>query len=152
MSFAPALLFLVRAAMGCVFVVSGFQKLSAPAENFAAVIEKFEILRGLPVTILAQTLPWAEFIAGVFLVLGLRTRLSLFILWVMNTIFIGILASALLRKLPIQECGCFGKAVSLSIPQMLAVDVSLWVFFLVYFLASRRIKVLSLDGRIDRRT
>ena len=138
-------LLLVRAVLGSVFVVSGFQKLWTHPENFAAVIEKFDILHGLPVTVLAHTLPWVELLAGVFLVLGLRTQVSLFVLWIMNTVFIGILSSALLRKLPIDECGCFGEAVTLSPSQMLAVDVSLWFFFLLYFLSSSRVKVPSLD-------
>lgn len=143
---APLLLLLVRAALGGIFVVSGFQKLWTPAVNFAAVIEKFNIVHGLPVSVLAHTLPWAEFIAGVFLILGLRTRISLFVLWAMNTVFIGILSSALLRKLPIEECGCFGEAVTLSPSQMLAVDISLWFLFLFYFLVSPRVKVPSLDS------
>lgn len=147
---AHFLLLLVRAALGGVFVVSGFQKLWGPWENFAAVIEKFEIIHGLPVTVLARTLPWAEFLAGVFLILGLRTILSLFVLWAMNTAFIGVLASAIARKLPIQECGCFGEALSLSLPKMLAVDISIWVLFLVFFLGSKRVKLPSLDVSMDK--
>src|SRR3989338_4742956 len=142
---ASFLLLLIRTALGTVFVVSGFQKLWGSWENFAAVIEKFEIIRGLPVTVLAQALPWVEFLAGVFLILGLRTHLSLFVLWVMNTAFIGILASAIARKLPIEECGCFGEALSLSLPKMLAVDISLWILFLIFFLCSSRVKVPSMD-------
>jgi len=147
---ASFLLLIVRVALGGVFVVSGFQKLWGPWENFAAVIEKFEIIRGLPMTVLAQALPWAEFLAGVFLILGLRTLVSLFVLWAMNTVFIGILASAIARRLPIQECGCFGGALSLSLPKMLVVDISLWVLFLVFFLGSRRVKVPSLDTSIGK--
>ncbi len=146
MKTAPLFLLLVRAVLGGVFVVSGFQKLWTRPENFAAVIEKFEILQGWPVTVLSHTLPWAELIAGVFLILGLRTRIALFILWAMNTGFIIILSSALMRKLPIDECGCFGEAVTLTPSQMLAVDVSLWCFFLLYYLASSRVKVPSLDS------
>ena len=148
MKLVSFLMLLVRLALGGVFVVSGFQKLWMPAANFAAVIEKFEIVQGPAAALLSQTLPWAEFIAGVFLILGLRTKLSLSILWTMNTVFIGILSSALWRKLPIEECGCFGEAVSLSLPKMLAVDISLWIFFLIYALFSRRVKVPSLDASL----
>ena len=142
---AVFLMLLVRVALGAVFVVSGFQKLWMPAANFAAVIIKFEIIQGQPAAVLAQTLPWAEFIAGVFLILGLRTQLAVFILWAMNTVFIGILASAVWRKLPIQECGCFGEAISLSLPKMIAVDILLWALFLIFFLFSRRARTPSLD-------
>ena len=146
---APSLLLFIRLLLGSVFVVSGFQKLWAPAANFTAVIEKFEILRGVPAAALAQTLPWAEFVAGVFLILGLRTRGALVVLWAMNTVFVGILISALWRKLPLEQCGCFGEAITLSLPQTLALDLILWGLFLVYFLAANRVTVPSLDAVIE---
>jgi uncharacterized membrane protein YphA (DoxX/SURF4 family) len=139
------LLLSLRVLLGAVFLVSGFQKLTAPYQNFAAVIEKFEVLRGPSVVLAAQTLPWAEFILGVFLILGLWERLSLVALWVMNTVFIAILAAALARKLPIQNCGCFGEAISLSLPQILWIDISLWILFLVYFSSSQNMNLPGLD-------
>ena len=132
-------------ALGAVFAVSGFQKLASPYQNFAAVIEKFEILKGANASLLAQTLPWVEFAAGVFFILGFWETLSLVLLWVMNTVFLGVLASALARKLPIDSCGCFGEAVTLSLPKILALDISLWVLFLVYFFGSRRCQAPGLD-------
>ncbi len=140
------LLLSLRALLGCVFVVSGFQKLTAPYQNFVAVIEKFEVWQGPGVSLLAQTLPWVEFILGVFFILGLWERLSLLGLWVMNTVFIGVLVSAIARKLPIQSCGCFGEAISISLPKILAIDFSLWALFLIYFLTSRRLNLPGLDG------
>ncbi len=135
----------LRVLLGAVFVVSGFQKLTTPYQNFAAVIEKFEILHGPGVVFLAQVLPWVEFMLGVFLILGLWERLSLAGLWTMNTAFIGILASAILRKLPVQSCGCFGEALTLSLPQMLSIDLVLWGFFLIYFLKGRDLGLPGLD-------
>ena len=139
------LLLSLRVLLGAVFMVSGFQKLTAPYQNFAAVIEKFEILRGPAVPWLAQTLPWAEFVLGVFLIVGLWERLSLLGLWAMNTVFLAVLASAILRKLPVQSCGCFGEAASLSLPQMLGIDALLWVLFLVYFLTGLRLALPGFD-------
>jgi len=63
----------------------------------------------------------------------------------MNTAFIGILASAILRKLPVQSCGCFGEALTLSLPQMLSIDLVLWGFFLIYFLKGRDLGLPGLD-------
>ena len=145
MKIKTLLLLSVRAALGAVFIVSGFQKLSSPYQNFAAVIEKFELLPGPGTVFLAQTLPWFEFIAGVFFVLGFWERISLLVLWAMNSVFLGVLASALIRKLPIDSCGCFGEAVSLSLPKILALDAGFWVLFLVYFLTARRSAVPALD-------
>ena len=145
MKMRPLLLLSLRVALGAVFVVSGFQKLVAPYQNFAAVIEKFELLGAAQSAILARTLPWAELIAGVFFILGFWERISLFILWAMNTVFLGALASTLARKLAIDSCGCFGEAVTLSVPQILAIDGVLWALFLVYFFANRRSIAPGLD-------
>ena len=138
----------LRVLLGSVFIVSGFQKLISPAQNFAAVIEKFNIVPAPAASAIAQVFPWFEFVLGVLFALGLWTRASLFLLWAMNTAFIGLLSSALARKLPIDECGCFGEAVTLSPKNMLAVDIGLWFLFLIFFFAHRRVKAPSLDERL----
>lgn len=140
---------LCRVGLGGLFVVSGFQKLILPAENFAAVIEKFEILSGPAAAFLSHALPWAEFLAGVFLVVGLWTPLSSAALWLMNTVFIGVLASALARKLPLDQCGCFGKNLSIPLPVMLGLDLLIWMVFLFLFL-TRRVPTPSLDSRLEK--
>ena len=139
------LLLSLRVLLGAVFTVSGFQKLTTPYQNFAAVIDKFELLPGPAVTLMAQTLPWAELVLGIFLILGLWERLSLLGLWAMNLVFIAAVSSALARKLPIESCGCFGEAVTLSLRQILAVDVALCVLFLVFFSTSRHCELPGLD-------
>ncbi len=136
---------LLRLALAAIFVVSGFQKLTSPYQNFLAVIEKFEIIKGAPATWLALSLPWLEFLIGVFFALGLWTRLSLYILWAMNTTFVVILSLSLIRKLDIQSCGCFGEAVTLTVPQILAIDIATWFLFLLFFFFNHRVKAPALD-------
>ncbi len=142
----PSSFFLIlRVALGCVFVVSGYQKLAKPAENFAEVIRKFEVLPADLVGVAAQAFPWAEFLLGVLFVLGLWRFVSGAALWAMNVGFIGLLSSALLRDLPIDECGCFGEAVHLSMKQMLLLDTLFFAGFLIFFVFGRRVKTHSLD-------
>ena len=132
------------------FTVSGFQKLISPWQNFAAVIEQYKLLNSPAGAFFAQTMPWVEFLAGVLFLLGLWRVLSLSVLWAMNTVFIGVLASALLRKLPIDSCGCFGEALKIPLPVMLLLDTAFWTSFLVYFLLSRRTgDDVSLDRVFD---
>ena len=138
-----------RVALGSVFIVSGFQKLIAPAENFASVIEKFEILRGPAAVFLSHTLPWVELLAGASFALGLWTPLSMATLWLMNTVFIGVLGSALMRKLPLEQCGCFGKDLSIPLPVMLGIDTAFWAAFLFLFL-TRRVSTPSLDIFLEK--
>ncbi len=146
---APLFRLLLRAALGSVFIVSGFQKLISPAQNFAAVIEKFEIIQGPAALTLALTMPWIELIAGILFVLGLWTTVSLSALWLMNTLFVGVLASALARKLPLDQCGCFGEKISIPLPVMLSIDMALWALFLFCFL-SRRKSAPSLDSFFEQ--
>ena len=135
----------LRVLLGSVFVVSGFQKLTSPYQNFAVVIEQFQILKGPAATILARTLPWAEFIAGVFFVTGFWEEIALAVLWAMNTVFIGVLIFTIKRKLAIDSCGCFGDAIKLSLPQILSLDLGFWVMFLFYFLKRRSVSPPGLD-------
>jgi uncharacterized membrane protein YphA (DoxX/SURF4 family) len=138
----------LRAALGAVFIVSGYQKLTSPVQNFEAVIGKFEMLPGPAVSFVAHTLPWAELVGGALFVFGLWTGPALFVLWAMNSAFIAALGAALLRKLPIEECGCFGEALTLSPKQMLGIDAALWALFLLFFTASRRLRPPSLDDTL----
>ena len=128
----------LRLVLSAMFVVSGFQKLVSPWQNFAAVIEQYKFLNGPAAAFFAQAMPWVEFLAGVLFLLGLWRVLSFSVLWALNTLFIGVLASALLRKLPIDSCGCFGEALKIPLPVMLSLDAVFWASFLVYFLLSRR--------------
>ncbi len=140
----------LRIATGLIFVVSGFIKLMQPYQNFLATVQSYEILNGEPAVLLAKTMPWAEFIVGMFLALGLWSRASMFILWIFNSVFIGVLGYALIRKLPIQECGCFGESFSLKPSQTLGLDIGLWLLFLfmaAYFEAARS---FSLDKQLDK--
>ena len=130
----------LRIMTGFVFVASGFVKLMQSYQNFLVTIQSYEILSGAPAVALAKAMPWAEFLVGVFLILGLWSRLSILVLWAFNTVFIGVVGSALIRKLPIQECGCFGDSFSLQPQQTLWLDIILWFLFLwlaAYFDATR---------------
>lgn len=142
------LLLTVRLALGGVFLVSGFQKLAAPAANFAVQVETFQLVGPQASLLVALTLPWLEFTGGVFFFLGLWTVLSGRLLWLLNSGFILLLGSSLLRRLPIEQCGCFGEAIHLTVPQMLALDAVLWALFLVFFSLGGPTHAPSLDKRI----
>ena len=139
----------LRIVTGLVFVVSGFIKLMQPYQNFLVTIQSYEILSGTAAVMLAKTMPWAEFIVGVFLILGLWSRISILVLWVFNTVFIGVISSALIRRLPIQECGCFGDSFSLQPQQVLWLDIALWVVFMCMAAFFNYTRCFSLDRYFD---
>ena len=139
------LLLSFRILLGALFTVSGFQKLSSPYQNFSVVVEQYQIVKGPTADLVALTLPWAEFIGGVFFALGLWESVSLSVLWVLNVLFIGVLSSGLIRKLPLTDCGCFGAAISLPPPVILGLDVLFFGFFTFYFFTRREADVPGLD-------
>jgi len=132
--------------VGLFFVVSGFEKLISPYENFSYVVQGYELLNNSLSDIVALVFPWIEFIVGVFMALGLWLKLSLRVLWAVIVIFIFVLAQALLRNLPIKDCGCFGELFSLPPHVTLIFDSCLLVIvsFLRRFL--QKTLTLSLDN------
>lgn len=123
----------------------------AAPENFISVVRSYDVLPGWGVLAVAHALPWIELVLGVFIVLGLWLRQSLVSLWFLNTAFIGMVASALIRKLPLEDCGCFGEALHLSPKQVLLLDGALWILFATLLIFMSRVRTFSLDKYFDKR-
>lgn len=104
---------LARLAIGGMLLFSGWTKLSAPYENFLAVILIYEVVKGFPAEMAARILPWAEVLTGLFLVVGHRLKLAAASAMLLFGLFIAVVGQALIRQLEISECGCFGEAIHL---------------------------------------
>ena len=104
----------LRILIGLIFVYAGFGKASAPAEEFAAVIEAYYLLPPDWTLPFAQVLPWLELIFGVYLIAGYWTRLSAAAVAAMLAMFVIALGSALFRHIPLENCGCFGPGLHLD--------------------------------------
>ena len=133
-------------AIGGLFVISGFEKLIGPHQNFLYVIQNYSFLPLFTAEIVARALPWAEFFIGVFLVVGLWLKWALRALMVLLSGFMAVVSQALIRQLPIAECGCFGALISFPLPVVLAFDAM--VFVLAWFLSFRMHEAqrCSMDG------
>jgi hypothetical protein len=103
-------------------VFSGFEKLVGPYQNFLYVVQSYAFLPIVLEEIVARLLPWIEFFLGVFLISGLWLKWTLRSTLVLFFMFILIVGQALLRKLPIDECGCFGGLISLPLSVVLMFD------------------------------
>src|SRR5262245_30475370 len=104
----------LRVLIGLMFIVSGGEKLIWPYQNFLYVIQGYQLLPASAAMAAARVFPWVEFLVGVFLALGLWVPLALRAAAGMFTLFILIISQALLRKIPLGECGCFGELVSIA--------------------------------------
>ncbi len=143
------MIWIFRILIGALFTFSGFMKLIHPVENFTAVLQSYDLFSASISAIIANTFPWMEFITGVFLLLGLWTRIALAISFLMNLVFISILSQALVRELPVTDCGCFGGAFFLKPWQTLVMDIGIALIFICLFISLRQTKSLSLDRFFD---
>jgi len=101
----PYWLFLLRLALGGVFIVASLDKIAHPAA-FALAIRNYQILPNAVSNLFAITLPWIELAAGVLLILGVKCRSNAVILSGLMLVFNVALLLALARGLNI-NCGCF---------------------------------------------
>ena len=141
---------LIRAVLGCLFVVSGFEKIISPPQNFLYVVQAYGILNGVFDQGIVSVVPWVEFLTGVFLFLGLWLKRSLQVLFVLMSGFIIVVGQALARHLPIDECGCFGGLFSFPPPVVLAMDTTLlflagWVYHKIV-----KARCWSVDGYFQK--
>ena len=100
------LLLIFRIVLAFVFIYAGIEKIADPA-GFSDSIHNYKILPLFTVNIFAIILPWTEFIAGLFLLFGIKVKENSFIISVLLAVFIIAIFISLLRGLNI-DCGCFG--------------------------------------------
>lgn len=144
----------LRVAVGMLFMASGYSKLLAPYQDFVAAIHGYRILTGAPALWLAIALPWAELAAGLYAMLGLWTRFSLTALWMMNLMFLAAVSSAVLRRLPLESCGCFGEGgfIHFSPHEILLLDLTLTLVFILLLRDPRAASAYSLDAVFSKST
>jgi len=115
-----ALYHVARLVLAVVFVYAGAVKAN-DVTAFAGHVSAYQILPFAMNYLLAATLPYVEFLAGLLLLLNVRVRSALVVIGGMNLVFIVALISVLLRGLDI-DCGCFepgsGQNVSADVALM----------------------------------
>jgi len=111
-----------RIFLGCVFVVSGSEKLIGPYQNFLYVVQNYALFGGIFDSLIVRVLPWIEFFIGVFLVLGFWLKYTLRGSFILIAAFVLVVAQALMRNLPITECGCFGELATFPLSVILIMD------------------------------
>jgi uncharacterized membrane protein YphA (DoxX/SURF4 family) len=141
---------ILRIVIGGIFLVSGLGKLLGPYQNFLYVIQAYQLLPSWAEILTAQIFPWIELLIGVFLLSGLWTSWGLRGALILFGIFVVVVGQALIRDLPLENCGCFGGWIHLK-PQTVIIMDSMCI--LLAFLLLRRLshtKKFSLDSYFDR--
>ncbi len=103
-------LFLGRIFVGLIFAYSGFIKLMEPVENFRGAMAAYDVIPSAVIPLLSQVIPWAEFIFGIFLVIGYLPRISAGVLAGLSWSFVILVLITRIAtgSLPV-NCGCFGE-------------------------------------------
>jgi uncharacterized membrane protein YphA (DoxX/SURF4 family) len=98
----------LRVGIGGVLAAAGALKVGDPS-GFASTIAGFRIVPQPLVGPMAVGLPYFELALGLYLLIGLYTRIAAIIAFAEFVIFAGAIASVVIRGIPI-ACGCFGQA------------------------------------------
>jgi putative oxidoreductase len=104
---SPYLSMFCRILLGMIFIQFALSKILRPAV-FAMNVVDYQMMPFWGVNLWSLILPWAELVAGLFLILGIRTRTAAIFIGGMNIIFIVGLVNAILQGYPI-NCGCVGE-------------------------------------------
>jgi uncharacterized membrane protein YphA (DoxX/SURF4 family) len=103
--------FPLRVGLGGVFAYAGYTKING-VQSFANAIKGFQVVdadkHGYLIQSAAYIMPWVEIIAGVLLVLGLWTRASAVVIWIMLVGFTAALIHVIMDQSISADCSCFG--------------------------------------------
>lgn len=127
--FAPAAYHLCRLALGGLFVYAGLVKAS-DVTAFARDVANYQILPYSWNYVVAATLPYVEFLAGLLLVANRKVRPAALVLGGLTAVFMLVLASVVARGLDI-DCGCFRPGSHTSAAQALWRDAGILLLAVV---------------------
>ena len=143
----PALLVVLRLALGATLLWAGLTKIPEPG-LFSQTVRAYEVLPLAWVNPFAVVVPWVEVLAGACLVLGFWTRSSAVISAFLLLAF-GIALGINIHRGVDLSCGCFAlDGTKGSLTEALFRDVVLIAFSLTLALV-RRVP-LSLDALVVR--
>ncbi|MBX3043801.1 MAG: DoxX family membrane protein [Candidatus Kapabacteria bacterium] len=128
----PYIILIARIILGYIFITYGAGKISNP-EKFASEIANFALVPEFTLNILALILPWVEFLAGVFILFGIRLKSSSIITGGLMILFVFSVAWAMAMGLDI-NCGCSStNPQKVGLPKLLE-NVGLFTLSLYIFL------------------
>jgi uncharacterized membrane protein YphA (DoxX/SURF4 family) len=97
---------MIRLVLGGVFIYAAILKMRSP-QDVADSMASFHLVPNPLIDLWALGLPLFELTSGLCLVTGYFCRIGLFSIMAMLTMFLGAIASTLIRGIQI-NCGCFG--------------------------------------------
>jgi uncharacterized membrane protein YphA (DoxX/SURF4 family) len=125
---------LFRLVLGATFIYASLDKIAHP-EQFARIVYNYKILPEFLINIFAVTLPWVEFLTGLFLILGIFTESASLLVSFLFIIFIIATSVNLFRGVNL-NCGCFStdpagkkEGATLLIKDFIFLYLGIMIFF-----------------------
>jgi uncharacterized membrane protein YphA (DoxX/SURF4 family) len=138
---------ILRLVLGGVFVLASLSKIAYPAE-FAENVAGFMMAPTWGVNLTGIIMPWAELVAGLFLILGIRTRASAVVIGGLLVMFLVGLILNIFKGTPI-NCGCF-ESVGEPIGWHKVIEDTLLLLMAVQIILYDRLFVFDRGGFIWR--
>jgi uncharacterized membrane protein YphA (DoxX/SURF4 family) len=99
---------LVRVGLGALFVWASADKIMHP-DQFAKIVNNYQILPGEVINIFGITLPWLELLCGLALIAGVLVRPAAAWIGLLLVVFVVAVSLALSKGINI-NCGCFSTS------------------------------------------
>lgn len=128
---------LARVAVGLVLIIAGAAKASSAPEEFAYIIEQYQLIGGDAALTIATFMPWLELLVGYALVFGWMTRPAAIAAAGMFGAFTIALGSTKLRGIDLPNCGCFGASWHMPPSATMVLDFLLLFVCLAAFARGR---------------
>ncbi len=143
----PHIMFFLRIWIGLIFAYAGFSKLMEPIENFRGMLAEYQVIPYSFLTIVSLTVPWMEFLFGIFMLLGFILPLTSAALAFLCLCFLLVIgSSSMLLDNAGSNCGCFGQngPIHLAVWQVFIMDFINLIIAGKIFLQKKAL--WSLDG------